>query len=183
VRPTDLPDRRDRDDSTYRVCFVCTGNICRSPMAEMVLAQWAEEADLALSVDSAGTGPWHEGEPMDPRARRALERAGFADRGHVAQQFDVRRFATLDLVVALDRRHRQTLLSLAADRAIEERVTLLRGYDPGAGGAVDVPDPYYGDDADFDQCLTLVLAGCRGLFQQLMAIGSPIAPDVPRTVS
>ena len=162
------------------VCFVCTGNICRSPMADVVLRQLAADTTMAdgttladrLAISSAGTGGWHQGEPMDPRARAALERRGYADHGHRAQKFEAGWFETTDLVVCLDRGHQQTLLSLgrgrAGDTRFDDLLVMLRTFDPGAGGAVDVPDPYYGDDADFELCLTLVERGCRGLVDRLV---------------
>ncbi len=90
-------------------------------MAAVVLVELAAAAPLAdgsllgehLVVSSAGTSGWHAGEPMDPRARSALERRGYADRGHRAQAFDSAWFATTDLVVCMDRGHQQTLLGLA----------------------------------------------------------------------
>ena len=141
-------------------------------MSEMVLRHLAVGAPVEgrLEVSSAGTGPWHEGEPMDPRARRALEDAGYVDLGHRAHQFDVDQFDQLDLLVALDRRHRQTLHSLARDRPVDDRLVLLRSFDRSAGGAVDVPDPYYGDETDFARCLSMVAAGCRGLFDRLTEV-------------
>jgi protein-tyrosine phosphatase len=163
-----------------RVCFVCTGNICRSPIAEVVLRSMAAGtvldggATLAdhLVVDSAGTGNWHAGEPMDPRAAAALAGAGYPDHGHRARAFEAAWFDELDLVVALARTHQQTLAGLARRRAgggegYRERLVLLRSYDPRAGGSVDVPDPYYGDGRDFEACLALVEAGCRGLADDL----------------
>jgi len=166
------------------VCFVCTGNICRSPMAAVVLAEMAAAAPMPdgtpladhLEVSSAGTGGWHAGEPMDPRAREALRRRGYGDGGHRARQFASAWFDTTDLVVCLDRGHRQTLAGLArartGDDRTEERLVLLRSFDPRAGGAVDVPDPYYGDDTDFERCLDLVEAGCRGLVDHLVVSGA-----------
>jgi protein-tyrosine phosphatase len=125
-----------------------------------------------LAVSSAGTGGWHAGEPMDPRARVALERRGYVDHGHRARSFASAWFASTDLVVCMDRGHQQTLLGLArtiaGDDRHEERLVLLRRFDPRAGGASDVPDPYYGDDADFESCLDLVEAGCRGLVPSLV---------------
>jgi protein-tyrosine phosphatase len=148
-------------------------------MAEVVLRSLAGDTQLAdgtpladhLAVSSAGTGGWHEGEPMDPRARRALERRGYVDHGHRAQKFETKWFDSTDLVVCLDRGHQQTLLSLGRGRSgddrFDRRLVLLRQFDPGAGGAVDVPDPYYGDDAEFEHCLDLVESGCRGLVSSL----------------
>ena len=162
-----------------RVCFVCTGNICRSPMADVVLRAMAAGAALDdgttlgdhLVVDSAGTGNWHAGEPMDPRAAAALAAAGYTDHGHRARAFEAAWLDDTDLVVAMARTHRQTLAGLARHRAGGEasggQLVLLRSYDPTAGGSVDVPDPYYGDDADFGACLAMIEAGCRGLVDDL----------------
>jgi protein-tyrosine phosphatase len=161
------------------VCFVCTGNICRSPMADVVLRPLASATPVAdgsmladhLVVSSAGTSGWHVGGPMDPRAQAALQRRGYVDHGHVARSFSTVWFASTDLVVCLDRGHQQTLLSLArghaGDERHDDRLVMLRVFDPRAGGAVDVPDPYYGDDADFDACLEMVESGCRGLAANL----------------
>ena len=166
-------------EGQLRVCFVCTGNICRSPMAEVVLRQLAVTAPVAngrtladrLEISSAGTSNWHAGDPMDPRARAALERRGYVDHGHRAQSFATGWFEGMDLVVCLDRGHQQTLLSLARTKAgddrFDERLVMLRQFDPRAGGAVDVPDPYYGDDAEFESCLEMVESGCRGLVEHL----------------
>jgi len=125
-----------------------------------------------LVVDSAGTGNWHAGEPMDPRAAAALARAGYHDPGHRARAFQAAWFDELDLVVALARTHQQTLVGLARRRAgggetYRDRLVLLRSFDPRAGGSVDVPDPYYGDDADFVGCVTMVESACRGLVVEL----------------
>jgi protein-tyrosine phosphatase len=157
-----VSNQPSRGTTRLGVCFVCTGNICRSPMADVVLRSLAGTTRLSdgsglddhLDITSAGTGGWHEGEPMDPRARAALERRGYGDHGHVAHKFDTARFESTDLVVCLDRGHQQTLLSLGRGRAgddrFDDRLVMLRQFDPRAGGAVDVPDPYYGDDADFE---------------------------------
>jgi protein-tyrosine phosphatase len=162
------------------VCFVCTGNICRSPMGAVVLVEMAHAARLPdgsllgehLVVSSAGTTGWHAGEPMDPRARSALERRGYRDGGHRAQAFESGWFADTDLVVCMDRGHQQTLLGLArknaGDDRFDDRLVMLRGFDTRAGGAVDVPDPYYGDDVDFETCLDMVESGCRGLVAHLV---------------
>ena len=157
------------------VCFVCTGNICRSPMADVVLrrlaARGADGRRLGpgrpSGISSAGTGGWHAGEPMDPRARAALERRATPTTATGPGPSPRRGSPRTDLVVCLDRGHQQTLVGLARRRAgddrYEDRLVLLRSFDPRAGGAVDVPDPYYGDDADFERCLDHGGGGCRGL--------------------
>ncbi|MFD0143390.1 MULTISPECIES: low molecular weight protein-tyrosine-phosphatase [unclassified Streptomyces] len=148
---------------TYRVCFVCTGNICRSPMAESVFRARVEEAGLAgaVEVDSAGTGGWHEGDAADPRTVAVLEEHGYAS-GHTARQFRASWFPALDLVIALDEGHQRALRALAPTPEDEAKVRLLRSYDPAADG-LDVPDPYYGGTEGFEECLEMVEAASEGL--------------------
>jgi protein-tyrosine phosphatase len=156
----------------YRIVFVCTGNICRSPMAEVIARALASSTQLTdgstlaehLQVQSAGTGPWHEGEPMHPRAQTALVRAGYPDHRHVAHQVVSAELDRIDLLIPLDRRHQQTLRSLGA---YPGRMALLRAFDPAAGAAADVPDPYYGDDTVFDGCRDMISAGCTGVIASL----------------
>ncbi|MFF9773052.1 low molecular weight protein-tyrosine-phosphatase [Streptomyces sp. NPDC013978] len=149
---------------TYRVCFVCTGNICRSPMAESVFRARIEEAGLGglVEVDSAGTGGWHEGDAADPRTVSVLESNGY-DSVHAARQFQVSWFSRLDLVIALDEGHLKALHRLAPTPADADKVRLLRSYDPAAGDDLDVPDPYYGGMDGFEECLELVEAASPGL--------------------
>ncbi|MFE2041733.1 low molecular weight protein-tyrosine-phosphatase [Streptomyces sp. NPDC059477] len=155
---------------TYRVCFVCTGNICRSPMAESVFRARVAEAGLAdrVVVDSAGTGGWHEGDPADPRTVSVLEAHGYGG-GHSARQFQASWFAGLDLVIALDSGHLKVLRGLAPTAGDAAKVRLLRAYDPTAGDDLDVPDPYYGGMAGFEACLEMVEAASDGLLAAVRA--------------
>ncbi|HVB92242.1 MAG TPA: low molecular weight protein-tyrosine-phosphatase [Acidimicrobiales bacterium] len=158
----------------YRIVFVCTGNICRSPMAEVITRSLAVTTTLEdgttldrhVAVSSAGTSPWHEGEPMHPGAAKALARGGFPRHAHVAHHFPTTGLGGYDLMVALDRSHGETLRSLGADPA---RLFLLRSFDPAAGAAADVPDPYYGDDDTFAECRDMIAAACLGLVASLAA--------------
>ncbi|GGW43994.1 low molecular weight protein-tyrosine-phosphatase [Streptomyces caelestis] len=149
---------------TYRVCFVCTGNICRSPIAEIVFRARVAEAGLGglVEVDSAGTGGWHEGDGADPRTVAILEENGYAT-GHTARQFQSSWFSRLDLVVALDSGHLRALRRLAPTEQDAQKVRLLRSYDPAADGDLDVPDPYYGGAEGFEECLEMVEAASAGL--------------------
>ncbi|WP_055529161.1 low molecular weight protein-tyrosine-phosphatase [Streptomyces graminilatus] len=148
----------------YRVCFVCTGNICRSPMAESVFRARVAEAGLAdlVEVDSAGTDGWHEGDGADPRTVSVLEAAGY-DSDHAARRFQAAWFARLDLVVALDAGHLKALRRLAPTPQDAEKVHLLRSYDPAAHADLDVPDPYYGGMDGFEECLEMVEAASVGM--------------------
>jgi protein-tyrosine phosphatase len=130
-------------EQELHVAVICTGNICRSPMAEVVLNQLVmDDPSLAsrVLVSSAGTARWHVGSPMDPRARAALDRAGFRGPG------------TQDLIVVMTREH----FSDVRDRLSSGRtkIVLLRDVlDPDL--LLDVPDPYYGSHEDFDACVAL----------------------------
>ncbi|WP_280336101.1 low molecular weight protein-tyrosine-phosphatase [Nocardia wallacei] len=128
------------------VTFVCTGNICRSPMAEKIFAAHLERAGLAdrVRVSSAGTTAWHVGSDADPRTTALLRRHGYPI-GHIAAMIDADHLAA-DLVVALATSHERELARLGVPSA---RRRLLRGFDPLADDP-DVPDPYYGDDAEFE---------------------------------
>ncbi|MFF7355092.1 MULTISPECIES: low molecular weight protein-tyrosine-phosphatase [Streptomyces] len=149
---------------TYRVCFVCTGNICRSPMAASVFRARVAESGLEdrVEVDSAGTGGWHEGEPADPRTVSVLEEHGY-DSDHIARQFQPSWFSRLDLVIALDAGHLKSLRRLAPTEEDARKVRLLRSYDAAAGDDLDVPDPYYGRRDGFEECLEMVETASTGL--------------------
>ncbi|MGW7327322.1 low molecular weight protein-tyrosine-phosphatase [Streptomyces sp. NPDC054840] len=155
----------------YRVCFVCTGNICRSPMAESVFRARvaADGLDALVEVDSAGTGGWHEGNGADPRTIAVLEAAGY-EQDHRARRFRSSWFARLDLVIALDAGHLRDLRALAPTAQDAAKVRLLRSYDPAASAAeTDVPDPYYGPLDGFEECLELVEAASPGLLDAVRA--------------
>ncbi|MFF4447363.1 low molecular weight protein-tyrosine-phosphatase [Streptomyces sp. NPDC001502] len=155
----------------YRVCFVCTGNICRSPMAESVFRAHvaADGLSTVVEVDSAGTGGWHEGDGADPRTIAVLEAAGYRQ-DHRARRFRASWFARLDLVIALDAGHLRDLRALAPTPQDAAKVRLLRSYDPAASAAeTDVPDPYYGPLDGFEECLELVEAASPGLLDTVRA--------------
>ncbi|KWW98424.1 low molecular weight phosphotyrosine protein phosphatase [Carbonactinospora thermoautotrophica] len=152
----------------YRVTFVCSGNICRSPMAEAVFRRCVAQAGLdgQVEVDSSGTGSWHVGEPADWRAVEALRGRGYAC-DHRARQFSADWFDRYDLIVAMDQGHVRALRRLAPDTQAAWKVRLLREFDPAAGDDLDVPDPYYGGQADFEHVLDLIEAACPALLDEV----------------
>ncbi len=156
----------------YRVMTVCTGNICRSPMAEVVLRRRLDEAGLGedvVVVDSTGTSDEEEGNPADRRARAALEAAGYdvpgGARAHRARPVEAGQVEERDLVLAMTTAHQRFLQRLAPDAS--GRVVLYRSFDPAAeglqGSALDVADPWYGGPGDFEACLAQVEAAADGV--------------------
>jgi len=146
-----------------RICFVCSGNICRSPSAEVVMRALAARAGLAdeIEVCSAGLGDWHVGERADPRSAEALTARGYDAAAHRARQFRPDWFDDHDLVVAMDRSHLRDLRRMAG-AADQEKVRLLTSFGPDATDE-DVPDPYYGGPDGFRDVLDLVERSCAAL--------------------
>ncbi|MHA7650635.1 low molecular weight protein-tyrosine-phosphatase [Mycobacterium sp. ML4] len=143
------------------VTFVCSGNICRSPMAEKMFAHQISERGLGevVRVTSAGTGNWHAGEGADVRAERVLRDHGYPTAHRAAQLNDDHLSA--DLVVALGRNHQRLLRQLGVE---DSRLRMLRSFDPRSGAHTpDVEDPYYGDHSDFETAFVVIDAALPGL--------------------
>src|SRR3954452_2988577 len=143
------------------VTFICSGNICRSPMAEKMFAHQIKERGLsdAVRVTSAGTGGWHAGDPADQRASHVLREHGYPS-AHCAAQIDSDHLAA-DLVVALGRNHERMLREMGVP---PNRIRMLRSFDPRSGAhALDVEDPYYGTHDDFEDVFTVIEASLPGL--------------------
>jgi protein-tyrosine phosphatase len=162
-----------------RICFVCMGNICRSPTAEGVMRKLAREAGIeSLVLDSAGTGGWHAGEPPDPRSIAAARRRGY-ELDHRARQFVAADCDRFDLVAVMDRENLAVVRRLADiwcnqdPRGERERpsIRLLRTFDPDAPKQAEVPDPYGGSEADFDLVVEICERACRGLVDHLRSVG------------
>ena len=150
------------------VCFVCLGNICRSPTAEGIFKKLVREAGLddRVAIESRGIGDWHTGEPADARARAAAARRGVTLDG-VACRFERSDFARFDYILSLDPRVLDTLLRLARTADERDRVHNFRAFDPDSPPDAPVPDPYYGDADGFDEVFDICEAGCRGLLAEV----------------
>jgi protein-tyrosine phosphatase len=141
-------------------------------MAEVILREELERAGLSdrVEVDSAGTGDWHLGSPMDSRARAELSRRGYDGAGHPARQFGPSWFGRYDLVAAMDRGNLEQLRQMAPDRQAADRTVLFLSLDParnGRGSDPEVPDPYHGGPDDYALVFDLVQPAARGLATQL----------------
>lgn len=143
--------------------MVCLGNICRSPIADVVLSARLVEAGLAdlVEVSSAGTGDWHVGQPMDHRAAATLAAAGYDPSAHRARHFPAHATAEHDLVLVMDRANLRDV-----GRDAEGRVRLFREFDPIEPGG-EVPDPYYGGAEGFEEVLAMVERTVTALLEEL----------------
>lgn len=153
-----LPAKRAGDGTPYRIAIVCLGNICRSPIAETVLAARLSRAGLddRVELTSAGTGDYHIGEPMDRRAATVLAAHGYDGSAHRAAQFESHHHDQNDLVLAMDESNHADLVGLAAGGETG-RLRMFRDFDPLAkDGDRDVPDPYYGGEDGFAHVLATV---------------------------
>ena len=150
---------------TVSILFVCLGNICRSPLAEGAFRAEAARLGLDVSVDSAGTGSWHRGEPPDRRAIAAARRAGVDISGQRARQVTRADFDLFDHIVALDTENLADLERLRPPGS-RARLSLLLDHLPGREGEA-VADPYYGDDGHFDAAWRDVAEAARALADRL----------------
>jgi protein-tyrosine phosphatase len=148
-------------EGPLHVTFICSGNICRSPMAEKMFAHQIEERGLAdvVRVTSAGTGGWHAGGPADDRASHVLRAHGYPTEHSAARVADEHLGA--DLIVAMGRNHTRMLRELGVPLV---RLRMLRSFDPrSAAHPLDVEDPYYGTRADFEETLAVIETSLPGL--------------------
>jgi len=153
----------------YHIALVCLGNICRSPIAEVVLSAKIAAAGLAddVVVSSSGTGGWHLGDPIDRRAAEVLTAHGFDPTHHRARQFAVTWFDRYDIVLAMDRSNLSELERLSRNEADLDKVRMFRSFDPVATDDLDVPDPWYGGIADFEHVLVIVERTAQALVEEL----------------
>jgi protein-tyrosine phosphatase len=174
----------------YRVMTVCTGNICRSPMAEVVLRDRFEAAGLGeqVVVDSSGISDEETGNPIDPRAAEVLDEAGYAVPRHAAHRVTRPEIAGRDLLLPMTARHARALRALAPDAGAAARIRMFRSFDPAApepSGAdatadaerLDVEDPWYGEREDFLSVLQQVEAAADGIVAYVRDELARTAPD------
>ena len=155
--------------STISICFVCLGNICRSPTAEAIMITLLKaHPDLSITVDSAGTSAFHVGELADRRSRQAGENRGytFVSRARKFTRVDIQRF---DYIIAMDTQNLRNIQALCMSPQERTKISLLRDYDHTSPKNASVPDPYYGGERGFEEVLDICERGCEGLITHIRA--------------
>jgi protein-tyrosine phosphatase len=152
-----------------RICFVCLGNIVRSPLAENLFLHLAEKAGVLdqFEVDSAGTGTWHIGEPPDSRMRRVAASHGLKYTGQ-ARQIRPQDLENFDLIIAMDRENLIDLQRLAPTPEAAQKIRLLREFDPDSRRHAGVPDPYYGGIDGFEEVYQIVERSTSNLLDAIV---------------
>jgi protein-tyrosine phosphatase len=160
---TSLDIRTITTEEPLSVCFVCLGNICRSPTAEGVFQHLVNKNGFSslLEVDSAGTAAYHVGEPANSKSRLIAEQNGVTLNSK-ARKFEYPDLEYFDLVIAMDKENHRDLLRLDRKGQFRDKIFLLRDFDPVPGDG-EVPDPYYGGLNGFELVYEIVLRSCESL--------------------
>jgi protein-tyrosine phosphatase len=146
-----------------KICVVCLGNICRSPLGEAAIRDAAMRSGMKIRVDSAGTGGWHQGEPPDLRSIAEARRHGMDISKQRARQFQRNDFEKFDLVLAMDEQNKRDLLSMTQDKSQQDKVHLFM-HDQS-----EVPDPYHGKASDFAQVFEMVRTAAQMWMEHINA--------------
>lgn len=155
--------------NSIAVCFVCLGNICRSPSAEAVMRELVAQARLAdrIVIDSAGTGDWHIGQPPDERAQRAAKKRGYDLSDLRGRQVAAEDFARFDLFIVMDDANASALAAVCPPEH-RDKIRLLMEFATLDDSRV-VVDPYFGGDDGFERVLDQCEDACAGLLKTLRA--------------
>jgi len=153
-------------NKTLNVCFVCHGNICRSPLAQGVMESLVKQEGLekTIFISSAGVSGWHVGEPPDNRVQKTAQKHGVTLDSR-ARHFQAHDFKQMDMVLAMDHSNLETLKAMRPLADTQDKLFLFRSFDPENKGDLEVPDPYYGGKQGFENVLDLLEDACQGLLE------------------
>lgn len=152
----------------YRLCFVCLGNICRSPTAEGIFQHLVDQKQLEpyFQIDSAGTANYHIGELPNSKSRMVAASHG-VDLLSRGRRFEVTDLEYFDLIVPMDRYNLEDIHIMDLKQVYRYKIILLRHFDP-AEGDMDVPDPYYDELHGFETVYNIIERSCRNLLDLLV---------------
>ena len=156
---------------TYRILTVCTGNICRSPLAEYALREAVAASDLAgqVEVASAGTTGWEGGNPIDPRAGALLREHGIDPSAHRARRMDPQELREADLVLALDHDHVGPIRDVLGEERTATTLRMVRDFAPEPVEDTGIRDPWYGDESDFELAWEQITEAVDGILDHVRA--------------
>ena len=156
------------------ILFVCMGNICRSPAAEIIFRQQVADAGRNddFIIDSAGTIGYHQGNPPDPRMCETLRRKGYTISGK-ARRIVEQDLENFDLIVTMDEENLEHVRHLDPSGKLHSKIRPLVGF---CRTHTDerVPDPYYGGQRGFDHVIELLEDGCAGLLTECKSAGTQL---------
>ena len=153
---------------SYKLLFVCLGNICRSPSAENIMNHLIEKAGLSdkITCDSAGTSAYHIGSPPDGRMNAAAKEQGIELLGR-ARQFKPSDFERFDLILAMDSSNYEDIIYLDGEGKYQDKVKMMCDFATNHSDT-EVPDPYYGGEAGFQYVIDLLIDACSGLLDDIV---------------
>ncbi len=159
------PKQPITEEDPYKICFVCLGNICRSPTAEGVFQHLVNDRGLQpyFEIDSAGTSAYHVGEPANSKSREVARQHG-VELHSKARRFESFDLDYFDLILAMDRENLSNVKRLSSPDH-DNKIGMLRDFDPEGGG--EVPDPYYGGVQGFENVFKIVKRSCKRLLDEL----------------
>ena len=149
-----------------KILMVCLGNICRSPLAEGIMKHKIAELGLDWQVDSAGTGNWHAGDLPDHRSIATGLAYGVDIRDQRARQIKVSDFEYFDLILAMDENNLLNIRSLTKDNVLQNKVKTILSYLKNPK-VINVPDPYYGTQNDFEEVYKLLDEACDSVLKSI----------------
>ena len=154
-------------DRSLKILYVCSGNICRSPLAQGISEHLlgTDYRHRAIEVESRGTTGYHVGEQVDPRMRETADRRGIT-LSHRALQVSQQDFLDYDLILAMDKSNYRDLMRIARTPEFQAKVRMFRDFDPQAEGDLEVPDPWYGGMNGFERVFEIVYRTCSRLIAE-----------------
>jgi len=155
-------------DNPFGICFVCLGNICRSPTAEGIFQHLVNERDLEpyFYIDSAGTSAYHIGEPPNSKSQWVASQHGIQLQSK-ARRFEKTDLEEFDLILAMDQENLRNIQQLNGNPEFEKKIKLLREYDPQPDDKA-VPDPYYGGMQGFQNVFDVIKRSSEALLDELI---------------